>query len=113
MGVDETRLEDFDLIRLQAQYDDLVQSARLESVLEFDVKHPNVAPSIRPRRAPVQRRPARVCRRGHDRRGKIGFEVACDDAHTGSRRRPASTLHPKHTPELRVERGIEVDVEET
>ena len=57
MGVDETRLEDFDLIRLQAQHDDLVQSARLESVLEFDVKHPYVAPSIRPRRAPVQRDP--------------------------------------------------------
>ena len=37
-GVDETRPEDFDLDRLQAQHDDLVQPERLLSVLELDSK---------------------------------------------------------------------------
>ena len=35
-GADETKLVDFDLVRLQAQHDELVQSAWLEFVLELD-----------------------------------------------------------------------------
>ena len=47
IGADETRLEDFDLVGLLAQHDDLVQSAWLESVLRLDPDTP-CSSSIRP-----------------------------------------------------------------
>ena len=53
IGADETGLEDFNLVRLHAQHNDLVQSAWLESFLEFDADTSCSSSSIRPRRAPV------------------------------------------------------------
>ena len=116
IGVDETGLEDFDLIRLQAQHDDLVQSAWLESVLEFDTDTP-CSSSIRPRRAPVQRDPGIDQLVFVDERMILGedcVEVACDDtaAASGLAQEASQYMHLKRTPELRVE-GVEVDVEET
>jgi len=116
IGAEEPRLEDFDLVRFQAQHDDLVQSAWLESVLEFDTDTP-CSPSIRPRRASVQ------CDPGIDQLvfvyermilGEDCVEVACDNAAaaSGLAQEASQYVHLKRTPELRVE-GIEVDVEET
>ena len=115
ISVDETRPKDFDLVRLHAQHNDLVQSARLASVLEVEVDTPRSS-SIGHRRAPVQRDPGidqlvivdeRMVRWGKR------VEVACDNAATASwlAQEASQYHHLKRTPEMRIER-IEMDVKE-
>ena len=112
---DEARLEDFDLVRLQAQHDDLVQSAWLEFILDLDRDTP-VTPCSSSIRA-VQ------CDPGIDQLvfvnklmipGVDCVKVACDDAAaaSGLAQEASQYVHLEKTYELRVE-GVEVDVEET
>ena len=112
---DEPRLEDFDLVRLQTQHDDLVQSAWLEFIFDLDGDTPVTpcGPSIRPLQ----------CNPGIDQLvfvdelmvpGVDCVKVACDDAAaaSGLAQEASQYVHLKKTYELRVE-GVEVDVEET
>ena len=112
---DQTRLEDFNLVRLQTQHDDLVQPAWLEFIFDLDGDTPVTpcSPSIRP----VQLDP------GIDQLVFVDesmiprvhcVKVACDDAAaaSGLAQEASQNVHLKKTYELRVE-GVEVDVEET
>ena len=112
IGADETRLEDFDIVRLDAQHDDFVQSAWLESVVQFDADTPRSSSTRLVSCDPGIDQLVLV-----DKRVIVGVdcvEVACDNAAaaSGLAQEASQYVHLEHTSELRVE-GVEVDVEET
>lgn len=85
----------WDLVRLQAQHDDLVQSVWLESVLEVDADTP-CSSCIRPRHAPVQRDPSIDQLVFVDKRmisGEDCIEVTCIGARARGQPVPSSEAH--------------------